>query len=283
MVSSRIASNLPILHVARPDAGPTAQPGRGFWARLSASFGAAAASAGAAIATAYRSVDGDLRQELATLPLMGLSSIGRRHLPVRAKRCDGERPVIFVHGMGGHPGNFRAMRAWFAANGRTRLYSVGLPSGETTDEHANHLARFIEAVLEVNDLPAGLVDLVAHSRGGIVARLALEDVAVGCRVATLVTIGTPHQGTVAARFGRGPYLDELRPGSRLIERLSGQLPWMGPRLVCLWSESDPLVVPAEYARVPGAAEVEIEGLGHCRLLLWPEGWRAAFAALREAA
>ena len=99
------------------------------------------------------------------------------------------------------------------------------------------------------------------------------------QVRRLVTIGTPHHGTMAARFGKGRALDELRPDSDIVSRLREQLPWTGPRLVCLWSEADPFVVPSANAQVSGVTNVELEGLGHCQLLLWPAGWRAAFDAL----
>ena len=163
--------------------------------------------------------------------------------------------------------------------GRRRLYGVNLPPRGTTQDHAERLSRAIERVLEANGIPDGQVDLIAHSRGGIVSRLALNDAFTARRVATLVTVGTPHRGTVTARYARGRHLDELRPGSPIIAQLQRQLPWTGPRLICLYSREDPLVSPPEHAQVPGAETVELTGLSHCQMLLWPAGCRAAFAAV----
>ncbi len=268
-----VAETLPILRPFEPAPPP------GFWARFGTYLLQAAGCVSNAVVASYESVDVDVRRELASLPLMALSSLGPRHARIRAKSDDGERPVIFVHGMGGHRNNFVAMSTYFRAQGRRRLYSAGLPARGDADRHADHVVRFIDEVLEANGMPDGQVDLVAHSRGGIVCRLALADVHASCKVATLVTIGTPHAGTVTARYGRGRELDELRPGSELMARMMAQLPWNGPRLVCLYSSADPLVAPPTHAQVEGALNIELPGLTHCQLVLWPDAWRAAFDAV----
>jgi pimeloyl-ACP methyl ester carboxylesterase len=263
--------------------GPTPPPKIGFWSRVAQALGRTAGCVGGSIAGAYFFVDPDLRRELASLPLMALSAIGPRTVRIAEKPADGTRPVIFVHGLAGHRGNFRAMSAWFRANGRKQLYAVSLPRRHGADVHTEYLRRFIEKVLAANGLPDGQVDLVAHSRGGIIARLALDDVATARRVAILVTIGTPHGGTATARYARSRQLDELRLESPVVARLKAQLPWTGPRMVCLWSSSDVLVAPPANAQVEGAANIELDGLTHSQMLLWPAGWRAAFEAISEEA
>jgi triacylglycerol lipase len=60
---------------------------------------------------------------------------------------------------------------------------------------ARQLARRIEA------LPAKRVNLIAHSMGGLDARYAIARLGLSERVASLVTIGTPHRGTPLADLG----------------------------------------------------------------------------------
>ena len=55
----------------------------------------------------------------------------------------------------------------------------------------------------VDELPAGRVNVIAHSMGGLDARYAISRLGLGERVASLVTIGTPHQGTPVADLGAG--------------------------------------------------------------------------------
>ncbi|MFL5310583.1 MAG: lipase family alpha/beta hydrolase, partial [Myxococcales bacterium] len=45
--------------------------------------------------------------------------------------------------------------------------------------------------------------VIAHSMGGLDARYAISRLGLGERVASLVTIGTPHQGTPVADLGAG--------------------------------------------------------------------------------
>src|SRR5262249_18623573 len=147
-------------------------------------------------------------------------------------------------------------------------------SAPTIEENAEQLVRFVEEVFRVNELPAdATIDLVGHSMGGLVARLALEDPKTSARVATLVTLGTPHSGTYAARFGGTLNPIGLRPGSLVLERLRSQLPWRGPpeqpRLVTLWSRADVLLLPAEAALASGAHAVEMVDFTHYSYLLHP--------------
>jgi triacylglycerol lipase len=62
-------------------------------------------------------------------------------------------------------------------------------------ERARQLARRIDA------LPAKRVNLIAHSMGGLDARYALARLGLAGRVASLVTIATPHRGTPLADLG----------------------------------------------------------------------------------
>ena len=60
---------------------------------------------------------------------------------------------------------------------------------------AQRLAEMVRA------LDAPRVNLVAHSMGGLDARYAISRLGLADRVASLVTIGTPHRGTPVADLG----------------------------------------------------------------------------------
>jgi pimeloyl-ACP methyl ester carboxylesterase len=258
--------------------------GRGL-AWTGSALGRAAVAVGRSVAGAYRAIDPDVRRHAAQLPLMGLTLLGgKREAPIEPLPDDGHLPVVFVHGLQGHRGNFLPMQTFFRAVGRRRTYAVGLRPDASLSEMAADLARYVGEVADRNALPAGAkVDLVAHSMGGIVARLALADPALTGRVRTLVTLGTPHAGTYAARFASTYYTLELRPGSATVRALLAQLPWRGPpdqpQLVALWSRSDMLLLPPEAAQVQGADNVEVEGFTHFTYLLHPEGWMRVIEAL----
>ncbi|MCC6558691.1 MAG: alpha/beta fold hydrolase [Polyangiaceae bacterium] len=270
-------------------------PAAGAWRRIGhglawtgAAIGRAAAAIGRGVAGAYLAIDPDVRRHAAQLPLIGLTLLGgKRDAPVEPLPDDGHRPVVFIHGLQGHRGNFLPMQTFFRAVGRRRTYSVGLRPDAPLLELAADLARYVGEVIARNGLPEGAqVDLVAHSMGGLVARLALADEALRRRVRTIVTLGTPHSGTYAARFLATHYGLELRPGSETVEALRAQVPWRGPpeqpRLVALWSRSDMVLLPPEAARVEGAENVEAEGFTHFTYLLHPGGWVKVIEALGAA-
>jgi triacylglycerol esterase/lipase EstA (alpha/beta hydrolase family) len=255
--------------------------GPGFWALLGEQIVRGARAVGAGASAAVEAVDEDARRDLVQLPLVAMTLLGPRQPVIRPLADDGRRPVLFVHGLGGHPGNFLPMRGWLGLRGRRRGYSLGRPQGEDLMAYSRLLSKQIDTVLEVNGLgPDAQVDIVAHSMGGVIARLALLEVQNISRVRTLVTLGTPHAGTAAARFGGTECCKALRPDSETIAALSQQLPWRGPcRLVCLWSEADPLMQPAETAQVFGAENRRLVGVRHTDYLLRREVWREVHEAL----
>lgn len=238
-----------------------------------------------AVAAAYHAVDPDFRRHLAQMPVLGLTLLARRRPPIVALPDDGARPILCIHGLGGHRGNFTPLRAWLRFFGRSRVYSIGFRRGLLVEGMAKALRADIATVLDVNGLaPDAQVDLVCHSMGGIVARIALEDPATAARVATVITLGTPHAGTHAARYASTFHTRALRPGSGLMERLAKQTPWSPamPRLVCLWSAEDVFLLPAETARVDGAHNRRVPGVTHLSYLLNPVSFHAVVGALSPA-
>jgi len=138
--------------------------------------------------------------------------------------------------------------------------------------------------------PGVPVDVVGHSQGGVVARVAVTDLAdhgsLPAQVRTLVTLGSPHQGAdlataVAAaevspggpvlldriRDGLGLDLDPRLPStgqlaetSTFTTALRGRPAPGGVHMVSVAASTD-LVVPVPRTQVPGAASVVVPGEG----------------------
>ncbi|OGQ13153.1 MAG: hypothetical protein A2138_10250 [Deltaproteobacteria bacterium RBG_16_71_12] len=110
-------------------------------------------------------------------------------------------PVILVHGfsgwheLGAVGAYFNGVRAALAEDGVT-VFDPALPPYGAVEQRAPVLARAIDAVLRRTG--AAKVHLVAHSQGGIDARYVVDVLGYGDRVASIVTISTPHRGTVLA-------------------------------------------------------------------------------------
>ena len=152
-----------------------------------------------------------------------------------------DRQLLFVHGYGDadrgkdcNGATFEnALRYYHHAAGRSRgsMTTIGYYRGDDCDvaiaKHGNDapiqdiardLARYIDGLNQP-------VDVIAHSMGGLVARVALLGSAEGWEgfppkldVANVVTLGTPHQG-LAKPSDKDRQLRQMSPGSAFLERL----------------------------------------------------------------
>jgi triacylglycerol esterase/lipase EstA (alpha/beta hydrolase family) len=86
------------------------------------------------------------------------------------------------------------------------------------------------------------------------------------RIARVVTIGTPHHGSVLAWFCPGASLAQMRPGNAWLAALNDEKLDPSLRFVSLWSWHDSMVAPQTSSELPGATEVTLTGVGHNALL-----------------
>lgn len=116
-----------------------------------------------------------------------------------------QRPVLLVHGFSGFTNfgpigrYFAGVKAQYEAEG-VPVYVPWLPPYAASEVRAAYLAQTIEQALA--ETGADKVHLIAHSQGGLDARYVISERGLGyaSRVASLVTISTPHQGTPLADF-----------------------------------------------------------------------------------
>ncbi|MGH7821773.1 MAG: alpha/beta fold hydrolase [Candidatus Binatia bacterium] len=190
-------------------------------------------------------------------------------------------PVLLLHG---HAGSRTAL-LWLAWRLRREGFPnvVGVrvgPPGADAYQKAKALAATVERVLR--DVGAERVDVVAHSLGGLVARAYVREYGGARRVGRLVTLGTPHQGTRVAAFAIDAAARSLLPGSRLLADLAREDPV--PTLVSvtsIFSPFDAKILPSRNAVYPGAANVEVDGLGHDAMLYSPKVLRLVVEALGQ--
>jgi triacylglycerol esterase/lipase EstA (alpha/beta hydrolase family) len=230
-------------------------------------------------AEAYRSIDPDVVRHIAQLPLLSYSLFVARKETIEPGEPDGYPPLIFVHGLGGNRGNFLLMAGFFRLLGRKRSYKIHFDSGQSIEEMGQALAGMIEQVCEVTG--ESKVEIVAHSLGGIVARLAVQDYEIGHAVKTLVTLGTPHNGTYPARFANTDTIRLLRPGSDLMTHLNTSKLPVEVRMVSFFSANDLFVLPAESAIVEGGEAVNVTPFTHYSYLFDPKSWRRVWQVLQE--
>ncbi|MEK7704940.1 MAG: alpha/beta fold hydrolase [Myxococcota bacterium] len=122
---------------------------------------------------------------------------GRAGQPLRLRD-----PVVLVHGFMGfgerrgrllRPRYFRGVGKHLEQLGVT-VYAPHLEAAASVEVRAQTLRRYLDG------LDDRRVHLIAHSMGGLDARYGIAHLGLHARVASLVTIGTPHHGTPLAEL-----------------------------------------------------------------------------------
>lgn len=224
------------------------------------------------VSDAVNTIDPDVHRHLLQLPLLANSLFARQDTEIKPIEPDGWPPLVFVHGLGGSAGNFLTMSWLFWLSGRRRSYRVNSTPGENIEQLSAQLVDFITQVCRVNDEPQ--VDLIAHSMGGVVARLAIQELHIADKVKNFVCLGVPHVGTYPARYGNTETLHDLRPDSELIRRLNSSTIPAQVKVTCLWSKNDLFVLPPESACLDGARNLDMSPFTHYSYLLDPRSFEA---------
>ncbi|MEU8225850.1 alpha/beta fold hydrolase [Kribbella sp. NPDC048915] len=204
--------------------------------------------------------------EASRLNLAGLGPV-QRGLLVSDVQAAGT-PILLAHGIIDNHTIFALMRRQLVRRGFSRLHTFSYsPLTLDVRRTAERMAREVEALCEASG--SDQIHIVGHSLGGLIARYYVQRLGGAARVHTCVTLGTPHQGTVAAKLLPWPLVKQVRPDSDLMAELSEPAPGCRTRFVAFYSDVDQLIVPQRRARIRHpdltASNVRVHGVGHLSL------------------
>ncbi len=177
-------------------------------------------------------------------------------------------PILLVHGMVDNRMIFTVLRRRLRRRGFGRVFTINYsPITNDIRSAARDLSGAVEELVARTGYER--IHVVGHSLGGLIARYYVQCLGGDERVHTLVTLGSPHSGSLLAwglpvRLGR-----QLRPGSELLAELSGPVSRCRTRFVAYYSDLDQVVVPHTFGRLDHpdlpARNVLVRSVGHMSL------------------
>lgn len=201
------------------------------------------------------------------------------HVP-EAGAAHNRRGIVLLHG-------YNCNRALW--NGWMReLRRRGVPCIAVTQEPAfgsiDRYAPAIDAAMRTLQARTGLAPLiVAHSMGGLSARAWWRSTGHDfSRIHRILTLGTPHHGTLLAKLGTTENARQMRGDSEWLNQLGRDEPSrLSDHFDCLYGHCDQIVFPAETAVLPGARILHLPARGHLQLVFEPQAFQRALALLDE--
>jgi triacylglycerol esterase/lipase EstA (alpha/beta hydrolase family) len=186
------------------------------------------------------------------------------HLPVGVRR----RGVVLVHGFVCNRGVWNPMMRKLRARG-IPFVAVNLePVFCSIDRYVDVVEAGVRRVASATGLPPVIV---AHSMGGLAVRAWMTAHHADDRVHHVITIGSPHRGTLLGRFGYTANTRQMRMGCDWQHRLAqGEYSERFSRYTCFYGHCDNMVFPARNATLPGADNRHIAGIAHVHMVDYPE-------------
>lgn len=155
------------------------------------------------------------------------------------------------------------------------------PLFESIEAYADPVRDAVERLRQASG--AAQVVLVCHSMGGLAARAYLRRYG-DAAIARVITISTPHYGTIFGYLGHGKNTREMVPESRFLTRLAnGESTALRRKFVCIGSRDDNLIVPRDNLFLVDAEKRVFEKVGHLATIADPRVWDAVRAAIHQPA
>jgi triacylglycerol lipase len=185
-------------------------------------------------------------------------------------------PVLLIHGYGCNSGYWHPLSQLLKRESITH-YAIDMePVLGDIDGYALIVQRAVEAVCR--ETGHDQIILVAHSMGGLAARVYLRDHG-SALIAKIITLGTPHHGTGLANLGIGLNSRQMRregsprenaPSAWLRQLEQSENSATRALFVSIFSHHDNIIAPQTSSYLPSARNIEFHGIGHVALALNPQ-------------
>ncbi|MBW2451842.1 MAG: alpha/beta fold hydrolase [Deltaproteobacteria bacterium] len=188
-------------------------------------------------------------------------------------------PIILLHGLFQNRACLFILEHYLRRAGFNNVYSINTPPWRDIETLTESLVKKVDELRLAFKVDKVL--LVGHSMGGMIGRNYVQNRGGSSRVEHLITLGTPHYGSKLAPFAISSMGRSLLPGSDFLKTFNS-VNW--PRetaLTCIYTRYDNIVLPAKNARLDGAENIELDGMGHTALLFHPQSLSRIVDALNR--
>jgi triacylglycerol lipase len=190
------------------------------------------------------------------------SSVGSAESPLSCQDRHAHRnPVLLVHGLTDTSHKMRGIAHHLRGLG-LEVYDIDL-TPNTGDAKLEVLAQQVADLVDRTFPPHQQIDLIGFSMGGLVSRYYIQQLGGIDRVKRLITISSPHRGTLAAYFSQRPGCVQMRPDHEFMINLNRDLDCLA-RLdfTSLWTPFDLMILPPSSSQLGLGTEIMLPVVAH---------------------
>lgn len=191
-----------------------------------------------------------------------------------------KNPIVLVHGLWDTDAIFQQLRPYLVQRG-WQVHSLDLiPSDGSAplEVLAQQLAEFIDRTF----LPQQSIDLLGFSMGGIISRYYVQRLNGLARVRRLITIASPHRGTIVAYLSNKPGAKQMRPFSKFLTSLNNDVDQLRSlQVTSTWTPFDTMIVPGWSSVIPNAVTPWIPVLWHKWMIRDRRSFQLVIRALEQ--
>ncbi|MFN4328409.1 MAG: esterase/lipase family protein [Limnobacter sp.] len=177
-------------------------------------------------------------------------------------------PVLLIHGYLCNAGVWTATRSMLDKANISHHAITLEPAIGSIRKYPGQIQRAIDDLLAATGAPQ--VCILAHSMGGVAARYYVTEYGDE-RIASMLSLGSPHYGTALSSLGIGKNVRQMAWGSFFLRQLRSN-----PRdaafqrkVISLWTPQDNIVCPPASSKLEFARNIAVPGCGHVSLVTHP--------------
>lgn len=182
----------------------------------------------------------------------------------------GQRGVVLVHGFVCNRGLWNR---WYPRLTEAGIPFIGVNLEPVFGDIDDYVGTIADAVDRLQARTGMAPVVVAHSMGGLAVRAWLRSQggpAAMQRVHQVITLGSPHAGTLLAMLGLSSNTRQMRRHSAWLRALgASETPSLLQRFTCVYSNCDNIVFPASSALLPHATGLQVARCAHVHLVDHP--------------